>query len=72
MMHTKVLLGSMYLWIQEVLDVKQRLHQIQMEMSKLRSRQIKMKKEGKPNSLLNSGKANPLVVVLKSISFRLI
>lgn len=72
MMHAKVLLGSMYLWIQEVLDVKQRLHQIRMEISKLRSRQIKMKKEGKPNSSLNSGKANPLVVVLKSISFRLI
>ncbi|KAB1212919.1 Polyadenylate-binding protein 2 [Morella rubra] len=45
----------------EVLDVKQRLHQIRMEISKLRSRQIKMKKEGKPNSSLNSGLSKLLV-----------
>lgn len=38
----------------EVLDVKQRLHQIEMEMEKLRSRQVKMEKDGKPNLLSNS------------------
>jgi len=47
----------MFSCIQEVLDVKQRLHQIEMEMSKLRSRQVKMEKDGKPNLLLNSGKS---------------
>ncbi|KAE8099837.1 hypothetical protein FH972_017786 [Carpinus fangiana] len=38
----------------EVLDVKQKLHQIEMEMSTLRSRQVKIEKDGKPNLLLNS------------------
>ncbi|XP_050241444.1 uncharacterized protein LOC126690384 isoform X2 [Quercus robur] len=38
----------------EVLDVKQRLHQIEIEMSKLRSRRLAMEKDGKPNLLLNS------------------
>ncbi|PQQ01290.1 uncharacterized protein Pyn_22725 [Prunus yedoensis var. nudiflora] len=41
---------------QEVLDVKQRLHQIGMEMSKLHSKQLAMeKKDGKMIHLLNSG-----------------
>ncbi|XP_034209312.1 uncharacterized protein LOC117622664 isoform X2 [Prunus dulcis] len=41
---------------QEVLDVKQRLHQIEMEMSKLHSKQLAMeKKDGKMIHLLNSG-----------------
>ncbi|XP_016649464.1 PREDICTED: uncharacterized protein LOC103327493 [Prunus mume] len=41
---------------QEVLDVKQRLHQIEMEMSKLHSNQLAMeKKDGKMIHLLNSG-----------------
>ncbi|KAF3965650.1 hypothetical protein CMV_010178 [Castanea mollissima] len=38
----------------EVLDVKHRLHQIEIEMSKLRSRRLAMEKDGKPNLLLNS------------------
>lgn len=38
----------------EVFDVKQRLHQIEIEMSKLRSRRLAMEKDGNPNLLLNS------------------
>lgn len=50
----------MFSCIQEVLDVKQRLHQIEMEMSTLRSRQVKIEKDGKPNLLLNSSKSIPV------------
>jgi hypothetical protein len=50
----------MFSWIQEVLDVKQKLHQIEMEMSMLRSRQVKIEKDGKPNLLLNSSKSIPV------------
>ncbi|GAV63644.1 RRM_1 domain-containing protein/PWI domain-containing protein [Cephalotus follicularis] len=39
----------------EVLDVKQRLHQIEMEMSNLRSKQLEMVKDGKPDILSHSG-----------------
>lgn len=49
----------MSLCMQEVLDVKQRLHQIEIEMFKLRSRRLAMEKDGKPNLLLNSRKAIP-------------
>lgn len=55
----KGLLGSLCSFIQEVLDVKQKLHQIETEMSRLRSRQMEMEKDGKPNLLLNFGKAIP-------------
>lgn len=41
--------------LQEVLDVKQKWHQIEMEMSKLHSRQVDMKKDVKINSPLQSG-----------------
>jgi hypothetical protein len=49
----------MSLCMQEVFDVKQRLHQIEIEMSKLRSRRLAMEKDGNPNLLLNSRKAIP-------------
>ncbi|KAF5445316.1 hypothetical protein F2P56_034376 [Juglans regia] len=44
----------------EVLDVKQKLHQIETEMSRLRSRQMEMEKDGKPNLLLNFGSSKRL------------
>ncbi|XP_042966000.1 uncharacterized protein LOC122299667 isoform X1 [Carya illinoinensis] len=44
----------------EVLDVKQKLHQIETEMSRLRSRQMEMEKDGKPNLLLNFGSSKHL------------
>lgn len=41
--------------ISEVLDVKQKLHKIELEMSKLRSKQVEMEKDGKSNLLSRSG-----------------
>uniref|UniRef100_A0A5B7ASH8 PWI domain-containing protein n=1 Tax=Davidia involucrata TaxID=16924 RepID=A0A5B7ASH8_DAVIN len=41
--------------VSQVQDVKKRLRQIESEMSKLRSKQLKMKKDGQPNVLPNSG-----------------
>ena len=43
--------------MQKVQDVKQRMRQIEMEMSKLRTKQIEMKKDGQPHVLTNSGMA---------------
>lgn len=40
--------------ISEVLDVKQKLHKIELEMSKLRSKQVEMEKDGKSNLLSHS------------------
>ncbi|XP_061959721.1 polyadenylate-binding protein 2-like isoform X2 [Populus nigra] len=37
--------------ISEVLDVKQKLHKIELEMSKLRLKQVEMEKDGKSNLL---------------------
>lgn len=47
---------SLLLLIQEVLDVKLRLHQIEMEMTKLRSKQAEKKNDFKSNLQLNSSK----------------
>ncbi|KAA8521002.1 hypothetical protein F0562_011710 [Nyssa sinensis] len=41
--------------VSQVQDVKKRLLQIESEMSKLRAKQLKMKKDGRPNVLSNSG-----------------
>ncbi|XP_059663010.1 uncharacterized protein LOC132308798 isoform X5 [Cornus florida] len=41
--------------VSQVQDVKKRLHQIEAEMSKLRSKQLGMKKDGEPNVLSNTG-----------------
>lgn len=41
--------------ISEVLDVKQKLHKIELEMSKLQSKQVEMEKDGKSNLLSRSG-----------------
>lgn len=40
--------------ISEVLDVKQKLHKIELEMSKLQSKQVEMEKDGKSNLLSHS------------------
>lgn len=42
--------------ISEVLDVKQKLHKIELEMSKLRSKQVEMEKDGKSNLLSRSSR----------------
>ncbi|XP_057476596.1 uncharacterized protein LOC130764393 isoform X1 [Actinidia eriantha] len=41
--------------VTKVQDVKQRMRQIEMEMSKLRTKQLEMKKDGQPHVLTNSG-----------------
>ena len=41
--------------MQEVVNVKQRLHQIEIEMSKIRSKQAQKEKDVKFKSLLHSG-----------------
>jgi len=38
-----------------VRDVKLRLRQVEIEMAKLRSKQIEMEKDGKPKLLMNHG-----------------
>ena len=43
--------------MQKVQDVKQRMRQMEMEMFKLRTTQLEMKKDGQPHVLTNSGKA---------------
>lgn len=43
--------------LQELQDVKQKLHQIEMEMSKIRSRKVGMKKDVVHNLSLHSGDA---------------
>ncbi|XP_050381749.1 uncharacterized protein LOC126798748 isoform X3 [Argentina anserina] len=40
---------------QELLDVKEKLNQIEIEMSKLRSKKVEFENDGKTNHLLNSG-----------------
>jgi hypothetical protein len=39
--------------------VKQKLHKIELEMSKLQSKQVEMEKDGKSNLLSRSGRLFP-------------
>ncbi|PSS11770.1 Polyadenylate-binding protein [Actinidia chinensis var. chinensis] len=52
--------------VTKVQDVKQRMWQIEMAMSKLRTKQLEMKKDGQPHVLTNSGVINHSEEVVES------
>ncbi|GFZ00897.1 hypothetical protein Acr_14g0005320 [Actinidia rufa] len=59
--------------VTKVQDVKQRMWQIEMEMSKLRTKQLEMKKDGQPRVLTNSGdfEENKFVLLLLKVRIAL-